>query len=179
MPHTHAKHLLNPFRAVVLSPGGMVKRLDLKPDSTVLELGPGPGYYSAAVAKAVPQGKLVLMDIQQEMLDMAKERLDAKGIRNIEYRQGDALAMPAEDESFDVVFLAAVLGETPDRAACLREIHRVLRPNGLLSVSEFKLWDPDAIPLGELQALVEPAGFRRCSRHGMLGHYTLGFRKAG
>jgi ubiquinone/menaquinone biosynthesis C-methylase UbiE len=178
MPHTQAAHLLNPLRGLLLSPGDLVRRLDLKPDFTVLELGPGPGYFSPAVARAVPRGKLVLVDVQQEMLDMARKRLDGHGVANVEYRRGDALSLPAESGSFDVAFLVAVLGEVPDRSACLREIHRVLRPDGLLSATEFRLGDPDFIPLPELESSVEAAGFRRSSRHGCLFHYTLGFRRS-
>jgi len=178
MPHTHAHHLLNPLRGLILSPKGLVKRLNLRPDATVLELGPGPGYFSLAVARAVPEGKLVLVDVQQEMLDMAKERLEGEGIGHVEYRRADAISLPAESESFDVVFLVAVLGEVPDRGACLREIHRVLRPDGLLAITEFKVGDPDFIPRPELLASVESAGFRSCARHGLLFHYTISFCKA-
>jgi ubiquinone/menaquinone biosynthesis C-methylase UbiE len=178
MPHTEAHHLLNPLRGLILSPKGLLKRLDLEPDSTVLELGPGPGYFSPAVARAVPEGKLVLVDVQQEMLDMAKQRLDGEGIGNVEYRRADAISLPAESESFDVVFLVAVLGEVPDRGASLREIHRVLRPDGLLSITEFKISDPDYIPLPELLESVESEGFRCCARHGILFHYTISCRKA-
>jgi ubiquinone/menaquinone biosynthesis C-methylase UbiE len=178
MPHTEAHHLLNPLRGLILSPKGLVKRLKLRPDSTVLELGPGPGYFSPAVARAVPAGKLVLVDVQQEMLDMARQRLEGKGIRNVEYRQADAASLPAESESFDVVFLVAVLGEVPDRGACLREIHRVLRPEGLLSITEFKVSDPDFIPLPELLTSVESCGFQRCAQHGLVLHYTTSFMKA-
>jgi ubiquinone/menaquinone biosynthesis C-methylase UbiE len=177
MPYANAPHLLNPIRALVLSPGALVRRLGLKPDFMVLELGPGPGYFSPAVARAVPKGKLVLVDVQQEMLEMAKKRLDGQGVANAEYRQGDALSLPAEDGSFDVAFLVAVLGELPDRDRSLEELHRVLRQDGLLSVTEMRVFDPDAVPLAELQSSVEAAGFRRCSRHGRLLHYTLGFRK--
>lgn len=178
MPHAQAPLLLNPFRALVLPPGGLVRRLGLKPNFAVLELGPGPGYFSPAVARALPAGKLVLVDVQPEMLDMARNRVEAKGVRNGEYCRGDASALPAETSSFDVVFLVAVLGEVPDREACLREIHRVLRPNGLLSVTEYKFGDPDFIPLPEVQSSVQAAGFQSCSRHGRLFHYTLGFRKS-
>jgi ubiquinone/menaquinone biosynthesis C-methylase UbiE len=155
-----------------------VKRLDLRRDSRVLELGPGPGYFSPEVARAVPEGRLVLVDVQQEMLDMARERLEGKGIGNVEYRRADAICLPAESESFDVVFLVAVLGEVPDRGACLREIHRVLRPDGLLSITEFKISDPDFIPLPELLASVESEGFRCCVQQGILFHYTISCRKA-
>ena len=178
MPYTLAPHLLKPARAIILSPGALVRRLGLRPDFTVLELGPGPGYFSPAVARALPAGKLVLVDVQPEMLDMARNRLEGKGIGNVEYHCGTASALPVETSSCDVVFLVAVLGEVPDRGACLREIHRVLRPNGLLSVTEIGIGDPDFIPLPELQSSVQAAGFQRCARHGRLFHYTLGFRKS-
>jgi ubiquinone/menaquinone biosynthesis C-methylase UbiE len=177
MPYTRASHLLNPVRGLLLSPGCLVSRLGLKPDFTVLELGPGPGYFSPAIARALPTGKLVLVDCQREMLDMAKSRLDGKGIENVEYRLGDAIALPAETGSFDVVFMVSVLGEVSDCKACLREIHRALRPNGLLSVTEYGIGDPHVIPVRELQSLGEAEGFELQERHRRLFHYTLGFRK--
>ena len=160
MPYTKARHLLNPLRSLVLSPKKLVSRLSLKPDSRVLELGPGPGYFSPTVASALPEGGLILVDIQQEMLDMAKERLDKKGIGNVEYRRGNATSLPVESETIDVVFLVAVLGEVPDRDSCLREIHRVLKKNGLLSLTEFKLGDPHFIPKNRMAERVQSAGFQ-------------------
>jgi ubiquinone/menaquinone biosynthesis C-methylase UbiE len=178
IPHTEARHLLNPLRSLILSPRKLVQRLDLSPSSRVLELGPGPGYFSPKVARSVPQGKLVLVDVQQEMLDMAKERIEGKGITNVEYRRGDASSLPVESESFDVVFLVAVLGEVPDCGACLREIRRVLCPDGLLSITEIRLGDPDFIPMPELLRSVQAAGFRRCAQYGICSHYTVNFRKS-
>ncbi len=177
MPPEYAPHLLSPVRGLVLSPGALVRRLGLVADATVLELGPGPGYFSPAVARAVPKGRLVLVDVQQEMLEMARERLEPLGLDHVEYRLAGADSLPLESDSVDVAFLVAVLGEVPDRALCLAELHRVLRPDGLLSITEYKVGDPDYIPLRELQSSVESAGFRRSSRHGYLIHYTLGFRK--
>lgn len=85
---------------------------------------------------------------------MAKERLDERGINNVEYRKGDATSLPVESEVIDVAFLVSVLGEVPDSDACLREIRRVLKTNGLLSITEFKLGDPDFIPKGEMSRMV-------------------------
>jgi len=177
MPHEQAGHLLNPLRRFMLSPKGLVQRLDLEPDSRVLELGPGPGYFSPEVARSIPNGTLVLVDVQQEMLDMARGRLESKGVTNVDFLRGDAVALPLGDASFDVAFLVAVLGEVPDREACLREIYRVLRPNGLLSITELKLADPDSIPLADMLRLLETAGFQRCERFGRLTHYTINCRK--
>lgn len=177
MPHTEAHHLLNPLRKLILSPRKLVQRLDLRPDSRVLELGPGPGYFSPEVAQSVPKGKLILVDVQQEMLDMARKRLESVGFVNVEYRKGDATSLPVETEFFDAVFLVAVLGEVPDRDACLREIHRVLRPDGLLSLTEYRLGDPHFIPMPEMLRLVQAAGFRHCAKFGVCFHYTVNFRK--
>ncbi len=177
MPHELASHLLNPIRRLVLSPRGLVRRLALVPDASVLELGPGPGYFSAAVARAVPQGRLVLVDVQPEMLEMARERLEARGLHHVEYRVGSAGALPLASQSMDVAFLSAVLGEVPARDACLAELHRVLRPDGLLSITEYKVSDPDFVPASEVRSSVEAAGFQCCSSRGGILHFTLGFRK--
>lgn len=88
MPVERAPHLLNPLRALILSPRALTKRLDLKKNSQVLEVGPGPGYFSPEVARRIPEGKLVLADIQQEMLDMSRKRLEKEGISNVQYVRG-------------------------------------------------------------------------------------------
>jgi len=74
MPYTQAGFLLNPLRPLVLPPQTMVERLELHPQARVLELGPGPRYFSPTVAAAVPEGELVLVDVQPEMLAMARRR---------------------------------------------------------------------------------------------------------
>lgn len=177
MSHTEARHLLNPLRRLILSPKKLIHRLDLTPDSTVLELGPGPGYFSLEIARFLTKGQLVLVDTQQEMLDMARERLEKNGVSNVGYRKGDACQLPAENGSFDLVFLVAVLGEVADRAACLKEIHRVLRPHGKLSLTE-QFGDPDYIPMSENVALVQKAGFQLQEKYGVRFNYTLNFTVA-
>lgn len=177
MPVSHAPHLLNPIRSLLLAPATLVRRLNLNPGATVLEVGPGPGYFSAALARAVPAGKLILADVQPEMLTMAKERLDARGISNADYRCADAAALPLSDDSVDAAVLAAVLGECPDRDACLREVRRVLRPGGVLSICEYRCFDPDYTPRPAMTAAVEAAGFRLRARYGGLLTYMLIFEK--
>ena len=66
----------------------LIKRLDVKEHHKVLEIGPGPGYFSTHVAKKLKRGRLVLLDIQQEMLDYSKKRLDKRKIANVEYKLG-------------------------------------------------------------------------------------------
>ena len=177
MSYTMAKRLLHPLRGLILSPSGLVSRINPRPDATVLELGPGPGYFSPGLAKAVPRGRLVLVDVQQEMLDLAKERLTRAGLKNVEFRQGDATAIPAQDKAFDLALVVSMLGEVPDRQACLAELRRVLKPGGLLSVTEHKVRDPDFIPLEEMKNLVQAGGFRMADSRKGLFTYTLNFVK--
>ncbi|HPQ67894.1 MAG TPA: class I SAM-dependent methyltransferase [bacterium] len=178
MPYTRAEHLLHPLRRLFQSPKRLVGRLPLKADSQVLELGPGPGYFSAELARSIPRGKLVLVDIQQEMLDMAKKRLSEMKLSNIEYRQADGISLPADDSTFDCAFLVSVLGEISDRDACLQEIHRTLRPGGILSITENKYFDPDYIPSPDLERAAHKAGFNTHRTYKGLMQFTMHFRKS-
>ena len=103
----------------------------------VLEIGPGTGYYTLDIAEWVaPEGRVEIFDLQQEFLDHTMRRAAERGLGNVNPTQGDATALPYEDDSMDAVVLNAVLGEIPDPGAALGEIRRVLRPDGRLLVGE-------------------------------------------
>ncbi len=67
-PYQFAFTLLIPIRNIILSPKKLIRRLDLKKDYNVMEVGSGPGYFSTKIANVIPNGKLFLTDIQEEML---------------------------------------------------------------------------------------------------------------
>jgi uncharacterized protein len=75
--------LLLPLRRLILSPEALADRLHLANTSVVLEVGSGPGYFSCAVARRLPRGHLELLDVQPEMLEQARARLDRAGVRNV------------------------------------------------------------------------------------------------
>ena len=128
----------------------------------VLELGPAGGYLTAAAAEAVgPAGLLVALDVQRPLLRRLRARLGAKSPPLV---QANALTLPFRGAVFDVVILAGVLGELPDRPEALREIHRVLVPGGTLAIAEEFLLDPDYIRLPVVLHLARQAGFepREC-----------------
>ena len=156
-PHELAVMLLFPLRRMVFSPETLVRHLHLTRSSRVLELGPGPGFFSIDVARAIPQGRLELVDIQLEMLQKARGRLRRAGVRNTGYTRANAVTLPFRSGAFDVAFLVAVLGEVPDPKACLASIAAVLRPGGLLSVVELP-GDPDAATEEQLRTLTLGTG---------------------
>jgi ubiquinone/menaquinone biosynthesis C-methylase UbiE len=153
-PHELSGLLLMPLRRFVLSPAQLVAHLQLSPSAYVLEIGPGPGYFSPTLARAVPGGRLVLADVQREMLVKARERLERHGSRMPWLAQADAGRLPFADAVFDLVLLVAVLGELPDRRAGLVSIAHVLRPGGRLAVVELP-GDADELTAGELADLAE------------------------
>jgi uncharacterized protein len=178
-PHEYAEALLNPLRRFILSPAQLARRLALSDDMRVLELGPGPGYFSVELARRVPNGSLVLVDVQHEMLEKAAARLHAAGIGNFELHAGDARALPLDDDSIDVAVLVTVLGEVGDadaQGACLGELRRVLKPGGLLSITEQR-GDVDRVPRKVLRARAVAAGFVPRRPYGRLLSYTLNFRR--
>lgn len=156
-PHQLAFLLLFPVRRILLSPDTLVRHLHLKPRFRVLELGPGPGFFSVDVARSIPEGRLDLVDIQREMLQKARRRLRRAAVHNVGYTQANAVMLPFQPGAFDVAFLVEVLGEVPDPKACLLSIARVLRVGGLLSVTELA-GDPDALGEGTLRNLMQGTG---------------------
>jgi ubiquinone/menaquinone biosynthesis C-methylase UbiE len=156
-PHELAAILLIPLRRIVLSPEKLIPHLHLVRTSRILEVGPGPGFFSVDVAQAVPQGRLELVDIQREMLQKARRRLQRAGVPNVGYTQATAAKLPFQSRTFDIAFLVAVLGEVPDPKACMNSIADVLRPDGLLVVAELP-GDPDALAEEQLRDLTQGTG---------------------
>lgn len=118
----------------------------------------GTGYYSCELAGWVgPEGTLELFDLQQKFLDHTMRAATDRGLANLIPTQGDATQLPYEDDSIDAVILTAVLGEIPDQAAALSEIHRVLKPTGRLIVGEL-FGDPHFTSRGSLRRLGTQVG---------------------
>ena len=176
-PHQLAFTLLIPLRNLALSPRQVVARLHLLPQHRVLEMGCGAGYFSPALAQAVPQGELVLADIQPQMLAYAQKRLAKRAIGNAQFYlcQGTPFTLPSR--SFDRIVLIAVLGEIADPAAYLQEFRRLLRPDGIVSISE-TAGDPDKLSRAELTALMQSHQFVLCQSYGTEKNYTLNFQAA-
>lgn len=130
-----------------------------RPGERLLEIGPGIGIHALPVAAALaPGGRLQVLDAQQPMLDALAARAARAGIGNIDLGRGDACSLPYPDASFDAAYLIGVLGELPDPARALRELRRVLTPEGRLVIGEVVL-DPDYVPERTLTRLTADAGF--------------------
>lgn len=155
----------------------VLDRIGIRPGERVLELGPGPGVFTVVAASRVgPDGRLIAVDIQPGMIAQVARRIQEAGLTNVETHLASAHALPLDDGSVDRAFLVTVLPEIPDRRLALAELRRVLRPDGVLSITE-EFYDPDYLFLSETIRLVEAAGFRFEERFGNILVYTANFRK--
>jgi ubiquinone/menaquinone biosynthesis C-methylase UbiE len=166
----------NPIRRSYARP--VLDRTGILPGETVLEIGPAPGVLTVAAAERVgPKGKLIVVEERPQMIAQVEARVREARLQNVETHVGSANDLPLEDESIDRVFLITVLPEIPHEYGALDEIQRVLKPGGLLSITE-EFTDPDySFPFETVQ-LVESAGFSRERYYGNFWNYTLNFGKS-
>ena len=164
--------------------------LDLKKGITFLDLACGWGTYSLAVAKIIGRdGRVYAVDLWQEGISSLKSKAAAKGIQNITALVSDVSHhIPLEKVSIDVGLLATVLhdfvGEHVERGV-LKEISRVIKPEGTLAILEYKKNDgppgpPKSVRLSpkEVDKLLSPYGFKQRRITGVgPNHYLQIFNK--
>ncbi len=149
----------------------------IEPGMTVMEVGPGNGKIAEAVARYLgPAGKLVVVDIQPEVVSMVESRLRAAGLSNIEGRTADVHKMDFAGESFDAVYMVGVIGEIPEPEKAIKEMHRILKPGGLLAFTE-AIIDPDYQLPSTLTKRFEPLGFRVKRKLNKIFGYNLVFER--
>ncbi len=159
----------------------IIKRSGIEKGMTVLELGCGPGVHTVEFARAIgDKGKLYAVDMQSKMISILKQKLsesDNKSLSQIEVKVADACDLPFEDQTIDLVIMVGVLGEIPDKDRALKEIRRVLKNSGILSVSE-NMIDPD-YPLKKMTVrYCRQCGYRLVKIEGSSFNYVSQFQKA-
>ncbi len=108
----------------------------------VLDLGSGAGLDSILAARRVGRsGKVIGVDMTQEMIDKARQNVHVLGMTNVEFRLGNIEALPLEDASVDVVMTNGVFNLCPDKPEVLVEVFRVLRPGGRFQMADILLHD--------------------------------------
>ena len=168
-----------PDRATWQKPDEVVAALGLKGDETVVDVGAGSGYFSFRLARAVPRGKVVALDIEPEMVRHVHHQARTMGITNLTaaLTTADRAQVP---QDADVVFVCDVLHHVENRPAWLGALAGSLRRGARLVVIEFKEGKlpkgppPEAkIPLHELRGAVFEAGFTPLRQHDELLPYQV------
>ena len=175
-PHKWAFSLLIPFRNIFLSPKQVIDRLKLNDNMKILEIGPGPGYFSIKVAKILKKGHLVIADIQSEMLSIAEKRLKKQGLKNVNTYLCNGISFDFNDETFDRIFMVAVLGEVQNKSEYMAEFYRILKNDGILSISELA-GDADKITIELIKEYGNNSSFKYMEQYGNKWSYTVNFLK--
>ena len=144
----------------------------------ILEVGCGSGAFTIAAARAAGlEGQVYALDIEERMLKQLERKLaspENSDIRNIELLNKSAYELPFKDCSLDLIFMVTVFQEIPDKQRALKEAQRVLKPSGILAISEW-LPDPDYPWKSTTVRQVEKAGFKIEGFSGNLWSYTVRF----
>jgi SAM-dependent methyltransferase len=149
---------------------------ELREGETVLDLGSGGGIDVLLSARRVgPTGLAYGLDMTEEMLALARRNTEAAGVSNARFLKGRIEEIPLPAESVDVVISNCVVNLSPDKAAVLTEIARVLKPGGRVGISdvvaENRLTPADRAARGSYVGCIAGALSR--------GEYESGLRAAG
>lgn len=157
--------------------GTPIRFAGIRAGETVLDLGSGGGIDVLLAARQVgPTGRVIGVDMTDEMLERARKNAERLGMTNVEFRKGLIEALPVADSSVDVVLSNCVINLAPDKSLVFGEALRVLNPGGRMVVSDMvsrgelpeeirenpELWAAcvgGALPETEYLATIEKAGF--------------------
>jgi len=156
------------IRDLFSPPRKVVAEAAIKSGDVVLDFGCGPGSFSLAASELVGAGgKVYALDIHPLAVEMVRQAASKKGLTNIEVIQSDG-ETGLEESSVDVVMLYDAYHDLADPHKVLRELHRVLKPEGTLSFSDHHLKESQII-----SGLTETGLFRLSTK----GKKTFSFRK--
>ena len=174
-PYPYAQRRLLDVQLPFLATADLDQILQPRPGERMLELGPGTGLQTLHIAPRLgPEGRLDIVDIQQEMLDHVMSRAAGKAPDIVHPHRADARELPFEGRTFDAVYLVTALGEIPEPERVLAAAARVLKPGGRLVVGEF--FDRHWIPFGRLHRLADAEGLHLTARRGPSVAYLARFR---
>lgn len=135
-------------------PDEVVANLDLGPTHVVADVGAGTGYFAFRIARRVPAGRVYAVDVQPQMVEILRERIEERKLSNVEAVLGTETDPKLPEASIDVALMVDVYHELSHPKEVLESLHRALRPGARLVLIEYRGEDPD-VPMKPLHKMTE------------------------
>lgn len=134
--HGHHESVLRVHSARTVRNSAAYLEPHLRPGLEVLDVGSGPGTITVELADLVAPGRVIGLDMSEDVVRQAAELAAARGTANVAFVTGSVYELPYADASFDVVHAHQVLQHVGDPVRALAEMRRVTRPGGLVAARD-------------------------------------------
>ena len=174
MGHRAAGWLNRPERIQEEMPDAVVENMNLEPDHVVADIGAGSGYFSFRIAAKVPDGKVLAVDIQPEMLQLIEGQMGEQEVSNIEGVLGAVDNPNLLANSIDAAIMVDAYHEFSHPFEMIDGIYQALKPGGRIFLLEYRGEDP-SVPIRPLHKMTEEQVVREMSVFGLDWTDTLDF----
>jgi len=174
MGHQAAGWLNRPGRIQEEMPDEVVTNMKLEPTHVVADIGAGSGYFSFRIAKLVPEGKVLAVDIQQEMLDIVEATREKEGVTNIEGVKGEIDNPNLPMNSIDAAIMVDAYHEFSHPFEMINGIYNALRPGGRIFLLEYRGEDA-SVPIRPLHKMTQEQVIKEMGVFGLEWTETLDF----
>jgi len=156
----------------------IIRSISPENGQVILDVAGGTGEPGLTIAGMLNDGKVIITDLSQDMLDIARENADQKGIKNVEFRACDVCELPFADNTFDAISCRFGFMFFPDMLLAAKEMFRVLKPGGKIATSVWNVPEKNfwiTATMGTINKNMElPApppgapGMFRCAKDGLI-----------
>jgi len=174
MGHLGAGWLERPTREAEERTDLLLDNLPLEPDDVVADLGAGTGYFSLPMARRVPQGRVLAVDLQPEMLEIIQRRAQSAGLANVEALQATETDPRLPLGQVDLVLMVDAYHEFSYPREVMEGVVAGLKPGGQVVLIEYRAEDP-AVPILELHKMSEAQARKEMAAVGLEWVETKGF----
>jgi ubiquinone/menaquinone biosynthesis C-methylase UbiE len=170
-----------PDRDAWQKPEQIMDALAIADGSVVADIGAGAGWFTIRLARRVgPNGTVYAIDVQRQMLEAIRRRVEREGLRNVQTRLGHTNNPNLPPASLDAVLMVDVYAEVVDPAAFLKNVAAAIKPGGRIGIVNYKPGSggpgPDAdqrVELAVVEAAARAAGLRVLARENLTYQYLL------